>query len=411
MHTLRHRLALVLAATVAVFGAAAFASAHATQRVSSASVGISRQTADSAFLTARCYASNADTVRAIWAYPNVSRSVALRPSNCTDVLRVAKGTVAQVATIAFTPKRGAATGNAIVRTITIPARVVVLPPPTIDSASVDTVVAPPVVVPPPDTQPPVVTPPATPSAFTPNLPAGMRLVRETSFENYTDGSRDADGIEVINWTGNTVESAGSFGARGVACNGGYGTRCFRTWFPGNHAGDGVGPSTLLVGGLNSRAHYMAVRMRYSPGYVLHSNGEKLFYPVGPVLPSGGNGQAYAASMNVGGSGHILGYDAPIETQPPMGPLSAANVVPIGVWFTAEFFAEMNTPGQSNATLQVWINGVRVVNKTGIMLSNSATQQLFDRGRRDFTRGGGPSSVLTPANGQWVEMDRLAFYAR
>jgi hypothetical protein len=255
-------------------------------------------------------------------------------------------------------------------------------------------------------------PPPPPSGgFAQNLPSGMRLVAESSFENYVDGSRDADGIEVINWTNNTTENASTFGARGVACSGGYGTRCFRTWFPGNHAGEGVGPSTLLVSGLNSRAHYMVVRMRYSPGYVLHSNGEKLFYPVGPQLPSGGNGAAYAASMNVSGGGHILGYDAPIETQPLMGPLSSANVIPIGRWFTAEFFAEMNTPGQSNGTLQVWIDGVRVVNKTGIMLSNSQTQQLFDRGRRDFTRGGGPSSVLTPAAGQWVEMDRIAFYAR
>lgn len=377
-----------------------------------------RFTADSAFLTARCVASNADTVRAVWTYPNVTRTAVLQPANCVDNLRVSKGTANNQACTDFTPKRGAVTGTVRRVCITIPARVVVTPPPlppTIDSVKIDTVTASaPVIVPPADTQPTppvVVGPPAVPTAFTPNLPAGMRLIRETSFENWTDASRDADGIEVINWTNNTTENAATFGARSVACNGGYGTRCFRTWFPGNHAGEGVGPSTLMVYGLNSRAHYMAVRMRYSPGYVLHSNGEKLFYPIGPELPTGGNGPAYAASMNVGGSGHILGYDAPIETQPPMGPLSAANVVPIGRWFTAEFFAEMNTPGQNNATLQVWIDGVRVVNKTGIMLSNSATQQLFDRGRRDFTRGGGPSAVLTPAGGQWVEMDRLAFYAR
>ncbi len=249
------------------------------------------------------------------------------------------------------------------------------------------------------------------STFAANLPAGMRLVADTSFENYVDGTNNADGIVVINWVQNTIESASTFGVRGVPSSGGEGTRALRTWFPGNHAGEGVGPATLMVGGLNSRAHYMVVRMRYSPNYVLHTNGEKMFYPVGPPLATGGNGAAYAASMNVGGSGHILGYDAPIETSPPMGPLSAANVIPIGRWFTVEFFAEMNTPGQSDGTLQVWVDGVRVVNKQGVMLSNSATQQLFDRGRRDFTRGGGISGILTPPEGQWVEVDRLAFYAR
>jgi hypothetical protein len=39
-----------------------------------------------------------------------------------------------------------------------------------------------------------------------------------------------------------------------------------------------------------------------------------------------------------------------------------------------------------------------------------SQVLFLRGRLDFTRGGGPSSVLTPLGGQWVDVDRLAFYA-
>jgi hypothetical protein len=380
-----------------------------TQRVTRApALRIVQQTADSAVVVVRWVQSNADTVRVAWTYPNLTAQRIATGARRADTVRVAKGAAAQTISVTLTPKRGAVTGAVRTGTLSIPVRPAPpVPAPSIDSIVVDTARAgAPVVVPSPDT-----TPPAVPTAFTPNLPAGMRLIRETSFENWTDASRDADGIEVINWTNNTTENAATFGARSVTCNGGYGTKCFRTWFPGNHAGDGVGPSTLMVYGLNSRAHYMAVRMRYSPGYVLHTNGEKLFYPIGPELPTGGNGPAYAASMNVGGSGHILGYEAPIETQPPMGPLSGPNVVPIGRWFTAEFFAEMNTPGQANATLQVWIDGVRVVNKTGIMLSNRPTQQLFDRGRRDFTRGGGPSAVLTPPGGQWVEMDRLAFYAR
>lgn len=258
------------------------------------------------------------------------------------------------------------------------------------------------VTPPPDTTPPVVTPPS--GDFAANLPAGMRLIAESSFENYPN---TADGIEVVNWANNTVESSTTFGIRPVASTGGYGARALHIWFPGNHAGDGVGPATLTVN-VNSRGHCMAVRMRYMPGYVWHTNTEKLFYPVGPA----GASTAHGTLLNVSHAGHLIGYASPIEASPVGEPQSPAGVVPKGSWFTALFCAEMNTPGQSNGWRQVWINGVRVVNQSGIMFSNNTTvQQLFDRGRLDFTRGGGPSSVLTPAGGQWVEVDRLAFYGR
>lgn len=242
--------------------------------------------------------------------------------------------------------------------------------------------------------------------FAQNLPSGMRLFSETSFENFVDGSRSADGIEVMNWANNTSENASTFGVRSVAGSGGYGTRAIRAWFPGNHAGDGVGPLTLMASGLNSTAHYMVARMRYMPGYRFHSNSEKMFYPV-LQNPIGG-----AALMNVGGGGQFIGLLGAIETSPIGVPLSSPNVVPIGEWFTVEFYASLNTPGRSDGVWQAWVNGVRVVNYTGIMFSNSTTtQQRFDKGRLDFTRGGGPSSVLTPAGGQWVEVDRLAFYVR
>ncbi len=252
-------------------------------------------------------------------------------------------------------------------------------------------------------------PPPPPSGgFAANLPSGMRLVAETSFESWLDGARYSDGIEVINWAQNSAESASSFGVRSVAGTGGQGSRAIRAWFPGNHAGDGIGPLTLMVSGLNSSAHYMVARMRYMPGYQLHGNSEKMFYPVGPV----GNSTAHAALMNVGPGGQFVGLSGPVETSPVGEPLSSAGVVPIGRWFTVEFYAQLNTPGRSDGVWQAWVDGVRVVNRTNWMFSNNTTtQQLFDRGRLDFTRGGGPSAILTPAGGQWLEVDRLAFYAR
>ena len=73
---------------------------------------------------------------------------------------------------------------------------------------------------------------------------------------------------------------------------------------------------------------------------------------------------------------------------------------------------MNTPGNADGIWQAWVNGVRVLHVTNKQFSrNATTQERFDRGRLDFTRGGGPSSVLTPAGGQWLEVDRVAFYIR
>jgi hypothetical protein len=452
-----------------------------------------RLTPDSLYATVRCTASSADTVRSVWTYAGTTaRTRALRPAACVDSIGVYRGTVAQTLSNTATAKRGAVVGSARTVSITVPPRVVVLPPPNIDSLVIDTISAPPYVPPvatsfsiTPDvvtlrngatqqfntqtawtgsapapatitwsatggtitgaglytagatggtyrviawcscftrpdtavitvttgtvTPPPDTTPPAVPSAFAPNLPAGMQLIAESSFENYVNGSRDADGIEIINWTGNTAENAASFGVRSSTTNGGYGTKSIRAFFPGNHAGDGVGPLTMMVSGLNSRAHYMVTRMRYSPNYVFHTNSEKLFYPVQNVA---GEGNWGAASLNVSGFGHLVGVSGPIQTAPVGEPKTAPNVVPIGPWFTAEFFVELNTPGQANGTWQAWINGVRVMNVTNWRFSNNpTTQMLFTLARQDMTRGGGPSTILTPPEGVWVEVDRLAFYKR
>ena len=250
------------------------------------------------------------------------------------------------------------------------------------------------------------------SGFTPNLPSGMTLVADSSFESFTDttaSSSTTDGIEVINWTSNITEDAASFGVRSSTNNSGlYGSKSIRCWFPGNHAGDGVGPMTLSVG-LDGTEHYMACHMRFDSNYVFHTNGEKFFYPVENVS---GEGNWGASLLNVGGGGQFVGMSGPIQTAPVTEGKSAADVVPLGPWFLAEFYVKLNTPGNSDGIWQAWIDDVQVFSTTSWQFSNNgSTQMQFALGRRDTTRGGGTSSVLTPAGGTWLEIDRLAFYKR
>jgi hypothetical protein len=165
------------AVVAALGGGVGMASAATVQRVIGASVRVVRQTADSAVVVVRCVASNADTVRAVWSYPTRTRAVALRPSSCNDTLRVARGTVAQTASVTLTPKRGAVTGSQRSASIVIPARSAPpVPAPSIDSIKVDTVRVDTVVTPPIDT----VTPPDTttppPSGLYPNEPSGFEVI-------------------------------------------------------------------------------------------------------------------------------------------------------------------------------------------------------------------------------------------
>lgn len=250
-------------------------------------------------------------------------------------------------------------------------------------------------------------------SFAANLPSGMTLIADSSFESFTSttaSSSDADGIEVINWASNITEDAASFGVRSSDNSGGHGSKSIRAWFPGDHAGEGVGPLTLMVSGINAVEHYMACRMRYSPGYVFHTNSEKLFYPVENVA---GEGNWGASPLNVGANRELVGASGPIQTAPVGEPKTAAGVIPNdGSWFDIECYGKMNTPGNSDGEWKAWVNGVNVMNITSWQFSNHpSTQMLYSLGRRDLTRGGGVSSLLTPAGGQWVEIDRLAFYKR
>jgi hypothetical protein len=343
-------------------------------------LALRQQTADSVTVVVSWSASNADSVRVQW--PGVTRT---RGSRGRDSVRVARPSVATNFSLTLTPVRGTTAGT--VRTLSIALPVRPQPAPTIDSAAVDTATT---------TAPPV--PPVPPTAFTPNLPAGMRLIGESDFD-----TPNAPNVEIINWDRNTVQSPTTHGVALMTVDG---RSVARAWFPELNAGNGVGPMTITTGEMNSRSHYMAVRLRYSANYEFHTNTEKLLYP---VLTAPGAG---APLLNITRDGGLAGFNAPMNgpVAPLVTGLTPGGVVPVGRWVHVEYYTRLNSPGQSDGEQRVWVDGRVVLDRRNVNFVVHGSQVLFFRGRLDFTRGGGQSGVLTPLGGQWVDVDRLAFYA-
>jgi hypothetical protein len=343
-------------------------------------VALRQQTADSVTVVASWRASNADSVRIQW--PTVTRR---RGLSGRDSIRVARPSRPETLAVTLTALRGDRASTPRVLRIALPVRP--QPAPSIDSAAVDTATT---------TVPPV--PPAPPTAFTPNLPSGMRLVGDSDFD-----SPAVPGIDIINWDRNTVQSPTTHGVALMTVDG---RSVVRAWFPELNAGNGVGPMTITTGEINSRSHYMAVRLRYSANYEFHTNTEKLLYP---VLTAPGAG---APLLNITRDGGLAGFNAPMNgpVAPLVTGLTPGGVVPVGRWVHVEYYTRLNSPGQSDGEQRVWVDGRLVLDRRNVNFVVHGAQVLFLRGRLDFTRGGGASGVLTPLGGQWVDVDRLAFYS-
>jgi hypothetical protein len=345
------------------------------------STGQAQPTSDTSTTVVASWAPrHADSVRVAYS---TGTTRTFPSSRRVDTLLVTRTDTPQTLTVTFTPLRGSQAFQSSTASLVIAARP--QPPAVVDSARVDTLTAP---------SPPI----TNPTDFTPNLPAGMRLVGDSDFD-----SPNVPGIEIINWDRNTVQSPTT---HGVALMNVDGRSVVRAWFPEQNAGNGVGPMTITTGEMNSRSHYMSVRLRYSANYQFHTNTEKLLYP---VLVSPGAG---APLLNVGRDGELAGFNAPMNgpVAPLVAALSPAGVIPIGRWFHVEYYTRLNSPGQSDGEQRVWVDGRLVLDRRNVNFVVHGSQVLFLRGRLDFTRGGGASGVLTPLGGQWVDVDRLAFYS-
>lgn len=392
------RVGVLGAVTLALFGSAQLLSAAATQRVTSRSLTLHAQTADSATIIARCVVRNADTVRATWSYPGRAvPSVALSPSRCVDTLHVAKGSTAQVASIAFAPKYRSSSGSVRTASLTIPARVVVAPP-TIDSISIDTVG---VSVPP--EQPP------SGGDLTPNLPAGLTRRGDTQFE--TLAAMTAQGLQL-------GDGGGGSTYRLVALNDApWSATAFETTYPGNSAGDGVGGWRIMgVGGKRYTRLYESIRVCVPATYVVHTNGEKFVYM---YLTNGSNGVAPSiVNWEIGDAGSATASTFALAAFPNLNTgrfedwlhANGPGRMRKGRCQTVEMFWQMNTPRQHDGVLRIWIDGVVSHAYTNVWYHDDAGTG-FDDVRHDGTRGGGASSVKTPASGQVRQYTRLIWYAQ
>jgi len=388
-----------------------------TQRVWTSSVSVARQTADSAVLVAKCWTTGADSVRVVWAYPGVTRAVTVRASSCVDTLRVAKGAAVQVATVTLTPKRGTVTGSAKSGSATVAARVVVVPPPVIDSVRVDTVGS--VVT------PPVVVPPAS-SDWMPNKPAGITRFGATTFEAGAVGTYPTPGTSGLTAAIYGPEY-GTLRQSSVAGQPtGEGPGVFEVFHVGNSRGDGYGPGMMVEAAQQNYRHlYFAARVFWPSTYMMHSFGEKFTYYRTTVGGAAGNSISQGMipeiryTQNHEGSAITVAHvtapsitDFWIPGHPIHGvygkPWNISSVrIPRDRWVQVEVDTRMNTPGQSDGYARVYVDGQLMENETGIQFN--AQGGTIDALRLDFTRGGGASSIATPAGGQSYYWGRLEWW--
>lgn len=252
------------------------------------------------------------------------------------------------------------------------------------------------------------------------LPSGMTFASDNRFADPLNGT-----VYVNNWgasghpnytaviNGQTVpsftrieESSGGYGPWVVRLLNSEGTL-------GGNSGGGTGFGALLgrpaVG--NNRRMYFAIRHRFSPGYLIHTNDEKFIYPTykNSTSPNQTPYIGLRPQTNEGGPGFFTAI--PYET----GFLTRAKVSDFvlptdGSWITSAFDMLLNTPNNNDGHLKVWVNGVQVVDiQNHRPVNGGTTQAYFNEMRVDSTRGGGNSLVPVPTGGQWREYDRVVLY--
>jgi hypothetical protein len=77
----------------------------------------------------------------------------------------------------------------------------------------------------------------------------------------------------------------------------------------------------------------------------------------------------------------------------------------------EGYVVMNTPGNSDGLLRVWIDGGLAFEATGLAFTSAdqTVQPYIGYARFSGTRGGGASSTAVPIGGQYRRINRIAYY--
>lgn len=277
-------------------------------------------------------------------------------------------------------------------------------------------------------------------AFAANLPAGLTLYTDTTLgqfgatESFTNGLAMFTGIKVsddaaIPSVGGSVTVDTAIWRNVTDATAPYkpiGSSPNCTDFGYVEGGAGNGACDVLIASTAPQTWvraYFAMSMRVSDNYVWHSNAEKFFYPGFETAGRGTTattiGWRLATTDNPNSA--VCGWEA--DCQVPSQPSgtwyvhqSDANPARMqkGVWQKIEMYVQVNTPGNGDGVLRIWVDGVIAIEKTDMRYTPStyfdAPQSTIRAANFNGVRGGGASTVLVPTGGMFRRFDRLAFYA-
>ncbi len=277
-------------------------------------------------------------------------------------------------------------------------------------------------------------------AFAANLPPGLTLYTDTTYGQFVANETYANGLAVFSaikqaddaaipsvggsvtvdtaiWR-NVTDATAPYKPAGSSPN------CTDIGYVEGGAGNGFCDSVISGTAPQTWVRaYFAMSMLVSPNYVWHSNAEKFFYPnfetAGRDTKATSIGWRLATTDNPNSA--VCGWEA--DCQVPAQPSGTSYVLQSdanparmqkGVWQKVEVYVQVNTPGNGDGVLRIWVDGVIAIEKTDMRYTPStyfdAPQSTIRAAKFEGVRGGGASTVLVPTGGMYRRFDRLAFYA-
>jgi hypothetical protein len=238
-----------------------------------------------------------------------------------------------------------------------------------------------------------------------------------------DGEAPCPELGTVLSGGHTVTTTSGLWRNVTDVTGPFGSGCSDMVYPegfGN-GGNNVYLTTENTLDVSWKQIYTEVMIKFSPNYVGHSNSEKFFYP--GIFPTNSlSSVSLAAAPNIRllngdtplGSTMSFQFNAQITGTTSEWLRSQENNpyrIVKGEWMAIASYARINTPGNIDGQLKVWVNGNLAVDFTDIRFSERAdvNQYVFRSPRITGTRGGGVADTAQPEGGTWRRFNRVAVY--
>ncbi len=114
---------------------------------------------------------------------------------------------------------------------------------------------------------------------------------------------------------------------------------------------------------------------------------------GRHIPDGTNGFSTRYMWRTAGAGEVYAY-LPTSVAHGTSLGRGSWVWPTGVWTEVQQHVRLNTPGRADGLVQVWLNGVLVLDETGLLFRTTPTLRIDGLFFSTFF-GGGDASWATP----------------